>query len=88
MGVILAAQRQILMLEGHTAWRAGQLKSVAEVMSNLSSVAGDAAMRNRIEAALAQALSEGQSGPLLAWLDANEQKFFTAARFGFFRESQ
>jgi two-component system chemotaxis sensor kinase CheA len=74
LGAILSAQRQILVLDNHSAWRTGQLKSVASVFINLCKVAGDTSAPDQIQAALAEALAQEQSAPLLTWLDAHEQK--------------
>jgi two-component system, chemotaxis family, sensor kinase CheA len=67
---ILAAQRQILLLDDRPAWHAGRLKAVAEVLANLSQAVGETAARIDIQAALAEALSTGHNTLLLAWLDA------------------
>jgi two-component system chemotaxis sensor kinase CheA len=74
LSAIVAAQRQILMLDDHSAWRAGQLKSVAGVLINASKVVGDSTAQKQIESALAQALTQSQGAPLLTWLDAYEKK--------------
>jgi two-component system chemotaxis sensor kinase CheA len=62
------------MLDDHSAWRAGQLKSVAGVLINASKVVGDSTAQKQIESALAQALTQSQGAPLLTWLDAYEKK--------------
>jgi two-component system chemotaxis sensor kinase CheA len=67
---ILAAQRQILLLDDRPAWHAGRLKAVAEVLANLSQVAGDVSARTNIKAALAEAQSTGYHTLLLEWIDA------------------
>jgi two-component system chemotaxis sensor kinase CheA len=68
---IIAAQRQILLLEDRPAWHAGRLKAVAAVLANLSSAAGDASSQTDIQAALADALATGHPTLLLAWLDGH-----------------
>ena len=67
---VLAAQRQILLLDDRPAWHAGRLKAVAGVLANLSQGVGDTSARIDIRAALAEALSTGHNTLLLAWLDA------------------
>jgi two-component system chemotaxis sensor kinase CheA len=67
---ILAAQRQILLLDDRPAWHAGRLKAVAAVLANLSQAVGETSARNDIQVALAEALSTGHNTLLLAWLDA------------------
>jgi two-component system chemotaxis sensor kinase CheA len=67
---ILAAQRQILLLDDHPAWHAGRLRAVAAVLYGLSQAVGETSARADIEAALAEALSSGHNTLLLAWLDA------------------
>ena len=71
---ILAVQRQILVLEDRPAWQAGRLKAVACVLSNGFKAAGNVLAENEVEAALAHALADGKSTPLLAWLDANQDR--------------
>jgi two-component system chemotaxis sensor kinase CheA len=44
---ILAAQRQILLLDDRPAWHAGRLKAVAEVLASLLCVSGRAARTSR-----------------------------------------
>jgi two-component system chemotaxis sensor kinase CheA len=66
---ILAAERQILLLDDRPAWHAGRLKAVAEVLANLSQAAGETSARTDIQAALAEALTSGHNTLLLAWLD-------------------
>jgi two-component system chemotaxis sensor kinase CheA len=67
---ILAAQRQILLLDDRPAWHAGRLNAVAVTLTNLSQAAGDASARADIQAALDDALATGHNTLLLAWLDA------------------
>jgi len=67
---ILAAQREILLLDDRPAWHAGRLKAMAEVLANLSQALGETSARSDIQAALAEALSTGHNTLLLAWLDA------------------
>ena len=67
---ILAAQRQILLLDDRPAWHAGRLKAIAEVLANLSQAVGETSTRSDIQTALAEALSTGHNTLLLAWLDA------------------
>ncbi len=50
---IVAAQRQILLLDDRPAWHAGRLKAVAEVLVNLSQAGGEVSARADIQAALA-----------------------------------
>jgi two-component system chemotaxis sensor kinase CheA len=69
---ILAAQRQILLLDSRPAWHAGRLKALAAVLANLSRATGDTSAPRDIEAALAEALATGHNTLLLAWLDAFE----------------
>ena len=66
---ILAAQRQILLLDDRPAWHAGRLKAVAAVLANLSQAVGEESGQADIQAALADALSTGHNTLLLAWLD-------------------
>ena len=66
---ILAAQRQILLLDDRPAWHAGRLKAVAEVLANLSQADGETSARTDIQAALAEALTSSHNTLLLAWLD-------------------
>jgi two-component system chemotaxis sensor kinase CheA len=68
---ILAAQRQVLLLEDRPAWHAGRLKAVARVLANLSSAAGNTSSQTDIQVALGDALLTGRSTLLLAWLDAH-----------------
>jgi len=42
---ILAAQRQILLLDDRPAWHAGRLKAIAEVLANLSQAVGETSTR-------------------------------------------
>ena len=67
---ILAAQRQILLLDDRPRWHAGRLKAVAAVLANLSQAVGDTSARADIQAALNESLSSGHNTLLLAWLDA------------------
>jgi two-component system, chemotaxis family, sensor kinase CheA len=69
---ILAAQRQILLLDDRPAWHAGRLKAVAGVLANLSQAEGEISARADIQAALAEDLSTGHNTLLLAWLDAHK----------------
>jgi two-component system, chemotaxis family, sensor kinase CheA len=68
--VILADQRQILMLGDRPAWLAGRLKAVACTLVNCSRATGDQAAEAGIAAGLEQALAVGDGAPLLAWLGA------------------
>jgi two-component system, chemotaxis family, sensor kinase CheA len=70
---ILSAQRRILLLDDRPAWHAGRLRSVAEVLANLSQAAGETSARADTQAALAEDLSTGHNTLLLAWLDAHKQ---------------
>jgi two-component system chemotaxis sensor kinase CheA len=69
---ILAAQRQILLLDDRPLWHAGRLKAVAEVLANLCQATGETSARADIQAALAEDLSTGHNTLLLAWLDAHK----------------
>lgn len=71
---ILAAQRQILLLDDQPAWHVGRLKAVATVLANLSQAVGNTSARSEIESALAEALSTGHNAPLLAWLDMHRNR--------------
>jgi two-component system chemotaxis sensor kinase CheA len=71
---IVAAQRQILLLDDRPAWHAGRLKAVAEVLANLSQAAGEISARADIQAALAEDISSGHNTLLLAWLDAYKSR--------------
>ena len=70
---MLAAQRQILLLDDRPAWHKGRVRSVAGVLANLSQATGEASARTDIQAALADALSTGHNTLLLAWLDARKR---------------
>jgi len=70
---ILAAQRQILLLDDRPAWHTGRVRAVAEVLANLSRATGDSAARADIQVALADALASGHNTLLLAWLDARKR---------------
>lgn len=69
---IVAAQRQILMLDDLPAWQAGRLKAAAGALVNCCKATGDQAAQDEIETALQQALATGSNAPLLAWLAARE----------------
>ncbi|HZL49969.1 MAG TPA: chemotaxis protein CheA [Terracidiphilus sp.] len=69
---ILAAQRQILLLEDRPAWHAGRLRSIAEVLTNLSQAVGETSARIDIQAALEEALATGHNTLLMAWLDGHK----------------
>jgi two-component system chemotaxis sensor kinase CheA len=69
---VLDAQRDILLLDDRPAWQAGRIKAVAGVLMNCCK--GEAAAQDGIKAALESALASGESGPLLAWLDARDGK--------------
>jgi len=71
---ILAAQRQILLLDDRPAWHAGRLRAVAEVLANLGQASGDSAARTDIQIALTDALSSGHNTLLLTWLDTRRNK--------------
>ena len=72
---ILAAQQKILALDDHPDWLTGRLKAAAEVLKNLAKSADNAEFEHQIEAALAAALSTGNSRPLREWLDAHQDQF-------------
>ena len=76
---ILAAQRQILLLEDRPAWHAGRLRSVAEVLANLSQAVGETSARSDIQAALDEALSTGHNTLLMAWLDGHKNLLLEAS---------
>ncbi len=67
---ILAAQRQVLLLDDRPAWHAGRLRATAEVLANLSQAGGETSGRPDIQAALDESLTSGHNTVLLAWLDA------------------
>ena len=69
--MILAAQRQILMLDDHPAWQLGRIKAAAAAMIACCRAAGDPESVAEIEAALALAEARAEGSPLLAWLDAH-----------------
>ena len=69
MDAIFAMQRQILLFDDQPAWLAGRLKAVASVLINGCNATGYAGAQRHIEAALADALDQSSSAPLLAWLD-------------------
>jgi two-component system chemotaxis sensor kinase CheA len=69
---ILTAQRQILLLEDRPAWHAGRLRSIAEVLTNLSQAVGETSARIDIQAALEEALATGHNALLMAWLDGHK----------------
>src|SRR5665213_260338 len=69
---ILAAQRQILLLEDRPAWHAGRLRSIAEVLTNLSQAVAETSARIDIQAALEEALATGHNALLMAWLDGHK----------------
>jgi two-component system chemotaxis sensor kinase CheA len=71
---IFAVQRQILSLEDRPAWHAGRLRAVARVLVNGFKAAGHVLAGDEVEAALASALADGNSTPLLRWLDANQNR--------------
>ncbi len=79
MRMIFGAQRQILQLKDQPAWLAGRLRAAAQVFINCSKSSGDAEAQPQIEAALAQALEQASSAPLLAWLAAHEARAQAAA---------
>jgi two-component system chemotaxis sensor kinase CheA len=79
MRMIFGAQRQILQLKDQPAWLAGRLRAAAQVFINCSKSCGDADAQPQIEAALAQALEQASSAPLLAWLAAFEDRAQAAA---------
>jgi two-component system chemotaxis sensor kinase CheA len=70
LAAIFAMQRQILLFDDQPAWLAGRLKAVATVLINGCKATGDATAQVQIEMALALALENASSAPLLAWLDA------------------
>lgn len=69
---ILAAQRQVLVLEDRPAWHTGRLQAVATVLTHFCQMAGNPAAASGVQAALAATLSTGRNAPLLAWLDARD----------------
>jgi two-component system chemotaxis sensor kinase CheA len=79
---IFSVQRQILELEDRPAWQAGRLKAVARVLTNGFKAAGDVLAGNEVEAALENALADGESTPLLEWLDANKNRLTASSMPG------
>jgi two-component system chemotaxis sensor kinase CheA len=71
--VVLEAQREIFLLDDHSAWQAGRIKAAAAVLANCCAGA-DPAARKEIESALAAALAASSGAPLVAWLDARDKK--------------
>jgi two-component system chemotaxis sensor kinase CheA len=67
---ILAAQRQVLLLDDRPAWHVGRIKSVAMVLTNIFQAVGDTSARSDVQAALTDALSTGNNTLLLTLLDA------------------
>ena len=74
LGQIFAAQKQILELDDRPAWHSGRLQAVARVLTNGFKVSGDVQAESEVEAALAGALADGNSIPLLRWLGANQSR--------------
>jgi two-component system, chemotaxis family, sensor kinase CheA len=72
---IVAAQREILLLEDHPAWFSGRLRAVAMVLRNLAIATGDSDAEGQLEARLAKALGEASSLPLLEWLNEHRSRF-------------
>jgi len=72
VSALFAAQRQILLFDDQPAWLAGRLRAVASVLVNCCNASGEVGAQAQIEAALAQALAQASSAPLLAWLAARE----------------
>jgi len=77
---ILAAQRQILLLDDRPRWHAGRVRAVAEVLVNLSQAVGDSTARTDIELSLADALASGHNTLLLTWLDTYGNKSAASGR--------
>ena len=72
MDAIFAMQRQILLFDDQPTWLPGRLKAVASVLINGCKASGDALGQAQVEAALALALAQTSSAPLLVWLDARD----------------
>lgn len=70
LATLFAMQRKILLFDDQPVWLAGRLKAVASVLVNGCKASGEATAQVHIEAALACALEQSSSAPLLAWLDA------------------
>ena len=69
---LFTAQGHILRLEDQPGWMAGRLKAVAAVLIRCCRSMGDNAAEQEIQAALALALAQGKSAPLLNWLEARQ----------------
>jgi len=69
---LVAAQRQILLLNGDDAGRSGRFKAVAQVLMHCYQATGEASVVPEIEAALERALTSGQAARLLEWIDHRE----------------
>ena len=69
---LFASQRQILSFDDEPAWLAGRLKAVAGVLTQCMRSEGDAQAPLQIAQALAQALVQASSAPLLDWMGAHE----------------
>ena len=69
---LFASQRQILSFDDEPAWLAGRLKAVAGVLTQCMRAEGDAFAQGQIAQALAQALDQASSAPLLDWMDTHE----------------
>lgn len=67
---LMATQRQVLLLDDQSAWRAGRLEAAAMVLVKCCKALGDPAAQAAIEAALKQDLAQDNSQALLAWLAA------------------
>ena len=82
LDAILAAQRQILMLEDRPAWFTGRLKAAACALGNCCLAAGDPGGRTGVEAALEQSLTVGDGAPLADWLALRTGRHAEAATPG------
>ena len=69
---LFASQRQILSFDDEPAWLAGRLKAVAGVLTQCMRAEGDAFAQGQIAQALAQALDQASSAPLLDWMNTHE----------------
>ena len=71
---IFAAQLQILQIDDQASWQFGRVKAAASVLLNCCKAIGDETAIASIEVAIEESLSSESSAPLLAWLNARQQK--------------
>ncbi len=69
---LFAAQGHILRLEDQPGWLVGRLRSVAAVLIRCCRAMGDNEAEQEIASALARSLAQGDSAPLLTWLEAHQ----------------